>query len=58
MVPKNFDKILIDRLSTCYFNRENTNVIIYGATGTGKTFLTKALGVQACNEALKQEIYI
>ena len=33
------------------------NVVITGAAGTGKTFLSKALAVQACNEGYRTRIF-
>lgn len=36
------------RLSGCGYIRENHHVIIMGASGSGKTYLSNALGVAAC----------
>lgn len=44
------DKGLITRLSTCTYIREHHNVIILGATGSGKTYLANALGMKASRE--------
>ena len=44
---RNLDKTLITRLSTCNYLRECHNVIILGATGSGKTFFANAFGVAA-----------
>lgn len=44
------DKGLITRLSTCAYVRERHNVIILGATGSGKTYLANALGMKASRE--------
>lgn len=47
---RNLDKAQIQRLATCSYIAENHNVIIMGATGTGKTYLGCALGVAANRE--------
>jgi DNA replication protein DnaC len=41
------DKELIARLSTCSYVNECRNIILLGATGSGKTFLANAFGVKA-----------
>jgi DNA replication protein DnaC len=38
----------IIQLSTCGYIAEKHNVIIFGATGAGKTYLSCALGMAAC----------
>ena len=45
---RNLDKDYLSQLSTCSYITEKQNVIILGATGTGKTFLGCALGMAAC----------
>lgn len=45
---RNLDKAQIMRLSTCNFIQENHNIIILGATGSGKTYLSNAFGMAAC----------
>ena len=45
---RGLDKALISRLSTCNYISENHNIIILGATGTGKTYIANALGMAAC----------
>jgi DNA replication protein DnaC len=45
---RNLDKDLLVRLASCQYIKENQNVIIEGATGTGKSFIAAALGHQAC----------
>ncbi len=42
------NKSLINRLASCDFIVDKHNVIIMGATGSGKTYLACALGIQAC----------
>jgi len=44
---RNLDKALITRLSTCNYVEAYHNVIILGATGSGKSYLANALGVTA-----------
>jgi DNA replication protein DnaC len=44
---RELDKALITRLSTCNFVEEHHNVIILGATGSGKSYLANAFGVTA-----------
>ena len=44
---RNLDKTQIARLSTCNYIQECHNVIILGATGCGKTYLSNALGMTA-----------
>lgn len=40
------------RLSGCRYIRENHHIIIMGASGSGKTYLSNALGVAACRNYL------
>lgn len=53
---RQIDKVLIDRLSTCDYINQSANVIITGASGTGKTFIAKALGVKACEENIRVKV--
>jgi len=45
---RKLSKPLIDRLATCEYIREKHNVIIMGSTGSGKSYLACALGMEAC----------
>ncbi len=45
---RKIDKNLLLRLSSCDWIREAKNIIITGKTGVGKSYLTCALGHQAC----------
>jgi DNA replication protein DnaC len=45
---RRLDKALISRLGTCRFVEECHNIIILGATGSGKTYLANAFGITAC----------
>lgn len=47
------DRELIDRLAACNFARDHRNICVYGASGTGKSFIGKALGVAACNTGFR-----
>lgn len=44
------DKELIQALGTGQYIREQHNVIILGATGSGKTYIGCALGMEACKQ--------
>lgn len=44
---RQLDKALITRLGNCDYIRQKHNVIILGATGSGKTYLASALGMTA-----------
>lgn len=41
-------KSLIQRLSTCEYMSEYRNIFITGATGSGKTYMACAFGMEAC----------
>lgn len=45
---RNIDKNTINELTTCQFIDNNTDIIIQGFTGAGKTYLSNAIGKQAC----------
>jgi DNA replication protein DnaC len=45
---RKLNKKLIERLSTCEYIREAHNIIIAGATGTGKSYIACSLGMEAC----------
>ena len=50
---RNLDKASIARLANCGWIKEGRNLIITGATGTGKTYLVSAFGNAACRKNLK-----
>lgn len=45
---RKLNKSLITRLSTCTYIQEKHNIIILGASGAGKTYLSCALGIAGC----------
>lgn len=47
-VARGLDKNAFDRLAGLDFLAKNENIILTGATGTGKSFLAQAIGHQAC----------
>jgi len=44
------DKALLTRLATCAYVKERHNIVLLGATGSGKTYLASALGMKANRE--------
>lgn len=54
---RNLDKTTIAQLADCSWIKEGKNLIITGATGTGKTYLVSAFGNAACRKSLKVRSY-
>lgn len=54
---RNLDKASIVRLADCAWVKEGRNLIVTGATGTGKTYLVSAFGNAACRKSLKVRSY-
>jgi DNA replication protein DnaC len=52
-VSRGLERDLVMQLSSCSWIRENHNLLITGAAGTGKTFVACALGNCACRQKLK-----
>jgi len=48
---RKLDNGLIQRLASCAFIGDRKNVIILGATGAGKTYLSNAIGMSACRQS-------
>ena len=47
---RKLNKTLISRLATCEYITEHRNVFITGATGSGKTYMACAFGMEACKQ--------
>ncbi|MBQ9900170.1 MAG: IS21-like element helper ATPase IstB [Acholeplasmatales bacterium] len=45
---RNLDKELFSKLTSCTWISQCKNLVIAGATGTGKTYIASALGYRAC----------
>ena len=50
---RNLDKTIMTRLTDCSFIKRHENVLISGPTGVGKSFISSALGNQACHLGYK-----
>jgi len=50
---RNLDKNMVVRVCDCSFIDRRENVLITGATGTGKSFVASAIGHQACIKGYK-----
>ncbi len=49
--------LTIESLKSLDFIREKKNIIMYGRTGTGKTMLSTALGIAACQKGIPVRFY-
>ena len=47
---RQLDPTLISRLAACTYIEEKHNLIILGATGSGKSYLSCAFGIEACKQ--------
>lgn len=65
---KNFDDFRFDEvklpanvtpesLKSCDFLNTKTNIVMYGNVGTGKTFLSTALGIEACKKGIETKFF-
>ena len=49
--------LMLESLKSLNFIKEKKNIIMYGRTGTGKTLLSTALGVAACQNNIPVRFY-
>ena len=54
---RNINQELIQRFARLHWVKNHENIIITGATGTGKSFLAQALGDHACRHQLRVQYY-
>lgn len=50
---RKLNRALIERLGTCEYITEHRNPFITGATGSGKTYMACAFGMEACKQRFK-----
>ncbi len=50
---RKLNRDLIERLAVCEYIPEHRNIFITGATGSGKTYLACAFGIEACKQRYK-----
>jgi DNA replication protein DnaC len=50
---RELDKALVRQLATCRWVEEHQNLLVVGATGTGKTFVGCAFAQQACRKGFR-----
>ena len=56
-VNRGLDKAVIARLADCAWIKDGRNLIVTGATGTGKTYLISAFGNASCRKSLRVRSY-
>lgn len=50
---RKLNRKLIERLASCEYITEHRNIFITGATGSGKSYMACALGMEACKQRYK-----
>lgn len=54
---ENVEDAYLKELATCEFVKERSNIVLIGNPGTGKTHLSVALGINACNKGMKVKFF-
>ena len=54
---ENEDEAYLRELATCKFIKDRSNIVLIGNPGTGKTHLSIALGINACNLGYKVRFF-
>lgn len=54
---RGLDRAFIRSLATCAFVRDHQNLLVFGATGVGKTYVACALGNAACRLGLRTRYF-
>ena len=54
---EHLDEAYLNELATCGFIKKRKNIVMIGNPGTGKTHLSIALGIKACNLGMKVKFY-
>ena len=54
---RNLDRSKIQHLAQCEFIKKSENILVTGATGTGKSYLASALGYHACSEGFRVKYF-
>ncbi|WP_209332971.1 ATP-binding protein, partial [Lunatimonas salinarum] len=54
---RGLDKMQVLRLADMSFIKKKENVLITGATGSGKSYIASALGNQACMQGIRTQYY-
>lgn len=49
--------LTLDQLKNGDFIKAHTNLVLYGPVGTGKTFLTIAIGIEACKQGIETRFF-
>lgn len=55
---RKLNRDLINRLATCEYIRQNRNIFITGATGSGKTYMACAFGWKPASNTTQQSLYV